>query len=104
MKCQPSEAMNFNDLKCEFRLTADGDDWGNCINWWFTIADEIHFNRENLCVPASWKFKSSSLGSSNDPDAMETSAVVAADDESLMKLGALIDRYARLLRHLGKDY
>ena len=96
--------MNFNDLKSDFRMTSDGDNWGNCLSWWFTIADEIYFNRENLRVPESWRFKPSMCGPSNEANRWETIAVLEADDVSLMKFGHLISRYASLLKHLGKDY
>ena len=96
--------LSLSQLKSDFRLTSDGDDWGNCLHWWFTIADEIHFNRENLCVPESWRFKPSPCGPSNEADRWETTAVREADDDSLMQFGHLVNRYARLLKHLGKDY
>lgn len=96
--------MNLSQLKSEFRLTADGDDWGNCMHWWFTIADEIHFNRETISVPSSWKYTPSPLGLSNDPDDIVTRAVAEAENDSLMKFGHLMNRYAHFLEHLGKDY
>ena len=96
--------MTLRDLKFEFRLTADGDGWGNAMHWWFVIADEIHFEREALSVPDDWHFRASPLGSSNEDDDYAVTAVREADDGTLMAFGALMHRYARLLKHLGKSY
>lgn len=96
--------MNFSQLKSEFRLTSDGDDWGNTMIWWFSIADEIYFKRKTLCVPPSWKFKPSPAGFVNDLDDYVANCVSEADDQSLMRMGNLVHRYARFLKHLGKDY
>ena len=93
-----------NALKADFRLMSDGDDWGNLKHWWFTIADEIYFNRPGLTVPASWRFRPSILGETNDPDDYVTTAVREATDDNLMRFGLLLDRYARFLIRAGKDY
>jgi hypothetical protein len=96
--------MTLQSLKSEFRLMSSGDEWGDVMQWWFTIADEIYFNRDHLSVPREWQFKPSPLGPCNDPDDYATHVVQEADDESLAAFGALMNRYARLLRHCGKDY
>ena len=90
-------------LKQEFNLTSDGDAWGNAMLWWFSIADEIHFNRE-FDVPSEWQFRPSPIGPSNDPDDYITTVVREASDAELQSFGALIHRYARALKHAGKDY
>ena len=95
--------MTFSDLKAEFRLVSDGDDWGTAMLFWFAIADEIHFNRD-FPVPNEWEFRPSPLGPSNEEGDYIADTVREADDDSLARFGALIHRYARLLRHLGKDY
>ena len=92
-------------LKAEFRLTDDlGDSWGNAMQWWFTIADEIYFNRDKLCVPDEWQFKPSPLGPSNDPDDYVTNVVKNTPDETLMGFGNLVHRYASLLKSKRMDY
>ena len=94
----------YKDLMTDFRLCfGDGDPWGSAMTWWFSVADEIHFNR-SFAVPAAWRFRPSPLGPSNDPDAFETEAVQAASDEALMKFGAVLNRYAGVLKRAGKDY
>lgn len=91
-------------LKAEFRLSDDGDSWGNVKQWWFTIADEIYFNRKNLRVPDEWQFKPSPMGPSNDPDDYVTNVVKDTPDEALMAFGNLVHRYARLLKSKGVNY
>lgn len=95
--------MNMKDLKAEFRLTCDGDCWGSVMLWWFAIADELHFNRDSG-VPSSWQFRPSPLGPSNDLEAYETEIVEAADTETLLRFGELMNRCASRLKRLGKDY
>lgn len=96
--------MTYADLKANFNLSFDGDDaWGSVMSWWFTVADEIHFNR-GFDVPASWRFRPSPCGPSNDPEAFETEAVQAASDEALQRFGAVLDRYATKLKRAGRDY
>ena len=88
----------------EIRATDSGDAWGNALNWWFVIADEIYFNRPALHVPAEWRFRPSPLGPQNDPGDYASGVVVELDDALLKRLGAFCNRYCRLLKHLGKDY
>lgn len=97
--------MTLAELKAEFRLTSDGDDWGNVMHWWFTIAEEIYWHRgPSLEVPPSWRFRPSPLGETSDPDDYALSAVREADDSTLAAFGALIHRYAQRLKHIGRDY
>lgn len=95
--------MTLSQIQVEYRLTCDGDAWGNAMNWLFAIADEIHFNRSVEC-PASWQFKPSILGASNDPDDYATGIVRDAPDHDLITFGQLLNRYLRALRHAGHDY
>ena len=95
---------DLKSLKQEFRMSHDGDTWGNTMRWWFTIADEIYFNRENIRVPNEWQFKPSPMGPSNDPDDYVTNVVKEADDDSLLAFGKIINRYASLLKRNEMDY
>ena len=94
---------NFADMKAEFRITHDGDDWGHVMQWLFSIADEIYFNRD-FPVPVDWEFQPSILGPSNDPDDYTTEIVSNADDESLLRFGVMLNRAAACLRAKGKSY
>lgn len=90
-------------MKTEFKLTGDGDRWGNTMNWLFNIADEIYFNR-NFEVPVEWEFKPSCLGPSNDPEDWVQQIVISSNDVELLHWGKVLNRYADLLRKHGKDY
>lgn len=87
-----------------YRLTNDGDAWGSCMKWWFTIADEIYFNRDNLSVPDDWQFRPSPLGPSNEEGDYEADECKAASDEDLMAMGGLMHRLAGILKAKGLDY
>lgn len=95
--------MDLQDLKFEFRLTNDGDDWGHVMRWLFAIADEIYFNRD-FPVPADWGFRPSPLGPSNDDDDYTTQCVREADDASLLMFGKMMNRAANILAAMNCDY
>lgn len=96
-------ALTYDNLKQEFRLTDSGDSWGSVMAWWFAVADEIYFGRD-FEVPGEWRFRPSPLGSQNDPEMYETECVREASDEALQRFGAVLTRYASMLRAAGKDY
>ncbi len=95
--------VDLKSLKADFKLSCDGDTWGETMQWWFTIADEIYFNRD-FPVPADWHFRPSPLGPSNEPGEWPVDIVEAAGDDELLAFGNLLNRYARLLKRAGKDY
>ena len=95
---------NLADLKSIYRETTyrdNPDAWGNCMNWWFTVAAEIEFNRPRLAVPAKWQFQPSPRGNDNGPESFEAEAVGLATDEALLCFGMILDRYAGKLTHAG---
>jgi hypothetical protein len=95
--------MDLQDLKFEFRLTNDGDDWGHVLTWLFAVAEEIYFERD-FPVPDKWKFKPSIFGKTIDEADYCSVIVCQADDESLLAFGKILDRAAQCLRAHGKDY
>ena len=94
--------ITYVDAKTEFKMMAT-DDWGTSMTWWFTIADEIYFNRD-FPVPKSWQFKPSPFGPSNDQEDYTTDIVQEMNDDDLLKFGLLIDRFARHLKFHGRSY
>ena len=40
------------DLKNEFKLTNDGDNWGNVMQWLFAIADYLTFETDEYVFQA----------------------------------------------------
>ena len=93
---------SYKDAKFEFKLTSDGDKWGNGMIWLFNIADEIHFNRDT-CVPDEWQFRPSPLGPSSDDD-YQAEIVQNMPDDDLLRFGNVIHRYLDRVRFLGEDY
>ncbi len=89
------------DLKSEFKLTQDGDPWGNAMIWHFNVADEL-FSREGY-VPKHWHYRPSPFGRSGEDDP-EDYLVAESNTDDLVTFGNLLCRYTRLLRHLGHDY
>jgi len=95
--------MNLKDIKNEYALTCCGDSWGTAMQWFFTIADELYFERE-ITVPSEWEFRPSPLGPSNDDDDLTTQMVRGYDDETLVAFGNILNRYVRFLKRAGKYY
>lgn len=94
--------MTYDDLKQEFRLTNDGDSWGNAMSWLFAMADEIYFHRD-FEVPTKWQFRPSPLGPDTE-ERYETEIIKETKDAELIKFADLIYRYETALRHAGESY
>lgn len=91
---------SFQNLKDEFRLTGNGDVWGNTMAWWFAVALEM--NDRGLTIPDEWKFRAGAGRS--DADTLEGEACQQASEEALEEFGALLNRYADYLKFKGKSY
>jgi hypothetical protein len=101
----PLGPFSYADLKSEFKLYADGDAWGYVMHWWFAVAEELYYFRQNVTIPEEWQFCPSPFGRpQNDPDDVATVAVALASDRDLLKFGKLLARCARALKHAGRDY
>ena len=96
--------MKATDLMHEFRIAQSGDWWGDTMHWWFTVAEEIYLNRPDLEVPPAWRYRQSPCGAQNDPDDYVTADVQSTDDESLMRFGRALNRYAGILDRAGASY
>lgn len=92
----------YKDAMAEFRLCST-EPWGDAMHWWFTIADELYFRDPSL-VPEHWKYRPSPLGPTNDDDDYATGIVKGMSDAELLRLGATMDRYARIIKRAGRDY
>jgi|SRR5215472_1875449 len=89
------------DLMAEFRISADGDWWGNTMGWWFAVAGEMW--ERGLPIPDSWQYRPSPFGG-RDPDAYETEPCERATDHALILFGRALHRYAGILKKAGQDY
>ena len=90
-------------LKKEYKLTSDGDAWGNCMQWLFAIGDHLTFNT-NIPVPAEWEFRPSPLGADDDSYVFQflREDHVAADD--VLSFGHSLIRLRDILQSQGRDY
>lgn len=100
----PMRSEGVQELVAEYRLCSDGDAWGETMHWWFVIADEIHFNRDDLSVPSEWQFRPSPMGPSNEEDDYAVNVVRDASDEDLVTFGGMMNRLASILKASGRDY
>lgn len=95
----PDPELTVKELMSEFRLMCD-DSWGTTMSFWFAVCHEM--NHRGLDIPAEWKFRPGAA--KRDLDTMEGVAVSRAYDEDLERFGAIMARYADLLKRHGKSY
>lgn len=94
----------YADIKHEFSLMHDPHDpWGSCMNWWFAVADSLHFTHGHD-VPAHWEFRPSPIQTETEPDSCEAEFCNDADPDDLERFGNLLCRYADLLTRNGYSY
>lgn len=93
--------MTTNDLLNAFKLARSGDDWGDCMSAFFSVASELH-NRGDA-MPDAWKFRP---GACNPQEVDEFWQVefARASSATLVEFGDILNRLSRILRAQGKDY
>lgn len=96
-------ALELKDLQAEYRVSGSGDSWGQCMAWLFAIADEIHFNRDNLEVPEPWGFRPSPMGQCKDDDGL-VELLADADEGALITFANQLWRLRGILKAAGRDY
>jgi len=95
---------DFDALVREFRLTTDGDIWGNVLGWMFRIADSLTFHHEEA-VPAEWQFRPSPMGRGDDPEEDDVAAMLdETDPADLVLFGGVLELAREVLVAQGKDY
>ena len=97
----PDAPMTLAELKAEYRLMADGDDWGNTMAWWFAVAGELYTRNE--MIPVEWKYRPG-MSPRADVTRMEVFDCVVADTDALHQFGAILTRVAHCLERAGKSY
>ncbi len=88
----------------EIAICNDGDSWGTCLHWHFTVCDILTFERDCEATPAAWHFKPSPMGIANDPDDYASQALAEVNEATLERLGWLLFHWAKLLKRAGKSY
>lgn len=94
-------------IKELWEISHDGDDWGQCMAFWYAIADTLY--REDGDIPNSWQYKPP-LYVDEKPDSwpeteidhMYQEGVISLDD--LTYAGRVFERYSDLLKAQGKSY
>ena len=95
--------LTYEDIKAEFNLCSSGDSWGECMSAWFDVAAEIYFNRD-FEVPADWRYGPGAASGIDEDSYFANEVLAHASDDALQRFGAVINRYAGMLKAAGKDY
>ena len=94
-------------LKNEFKLTNDGDNWGNVMAWLFAIGDYITFETDES-VPDEWQFKPSPMGANEDCFVFQSLRHFASEGEimsaDVLKFGNVLNRVRDILERKGESY
>lgn len=93
--------LTYDDLKHEYRLMHDGDEWGNCLSWWFAVAGEMY--ERGLDIPPEWQYRPSPFGG-REEGLYETDVCLEASDEALELFGRVLCRLGERLKACGRDY
>ena len=94
-------------LKNEYKLTNDGDAWGNCMQWLFAICDYLTFDTDE-CIPDEWKFRASLMGANEDCFCYQSLRHFASEqeitDSDVLKFGKVLIRLRDILERKGLSY
>ncbi len=91
------------DLKNEFKLTNDGDNWGHVMQWLFAIADYLTFET-NECVPDEWQFKPSPFGADEESYVFQALKEMALHGDEVLQFGKVLIRVRDILESKGESY
>jgi hypothetical protein len=94
-------------LKNEYKLTNDGDAWGNCMQWLFAICDYLTFETDE-CIPDEWKFRASPMGANEDCFCYQSLRHFAFEQEitdaDVLEFGKVLIRLRDILERKGLSY
>jgi len=94
-------------LKNEYKLTNDGDAWGNCMQWLFAICDYLTFETDE-CIPDEWKFRASPMGANEDCFCYQSLRHFAFEqeitDSDVLEFGKVLIRLRDILERKGLSY
>jgi len=91
------------DLKNEFKLTNDGDNWGNVMQWLFAIADYLTFETDE-CVPDEWQFKPSPFGAAEECYVFQALKEMELPSDDVLQFGKVLIRVRDILESKGESY
>lgn len=94
-------------LKNEYKLTNDGDHWGNCMQWLFAICDYLTFETDE-CIPDEWKFRPAMGGANEDCYCYQSLRHFAFEQfitsKDVLEFGRVLIRLRDILEHKGLSY
>jgi len=90
-------------LKNEYKLTNDGDAWGNCMQWLFAICDYLTFETDE-CIPDEWQFKASPLGADDESYVFQSLKELSLPAREILEFGKVLIRLRDILEHKGLSY
>lgn len=92
--------MNIKDLKHEFKMSCDGDAWGNCMDYAFALCDVLI--DMGYQPPDYWKFKQGVGGTDSEAFGYEVLAMYNIDE--LLYFSKILYHYKNYLERKGKSY
>lgn len=90
-------------LKDEYKLTNDGDPWGNCMQWLFAVCDYLTFETDE-CVPNEWHFRASPCGSDEKSYVFQSLKELSLPDQEILEFGKVLIRLRDILEKKGLSY
>lgn len=94
---------SYADIKSEYKMMHDkGDPWGSVMQAWFSCAAELW--QRGLVVPVAWGYSPGLAAVPTDPEDFMYDLFRGADNQSIVKFGNVLAKYAGLLKRAGKDY
>lgn len=97
-------------LAFEYSLTSDGDEWGDCMAWFFAVAHVLHHSSMEP-IPAGWQYRHAPGCSSLYPlDGYEEEILVSLwddgtiDEYDLIEFGNALSALDDALKAEGKNY
>ena len=91
------------DLKNELKLTNDGDNWGNVMQWLFAISDYLTFETDE-CVPDEWQFRPSPFGADEESYVFQSLKDLALPSKEVLEFGKVLFRVREILERKGESY
>lgn len=89
------------DIKQEIHLCLDGDPRGECSAWMFALAEWM---RDNYCTIPPYDFRSGIGGTDTETYTWQFLEMMQPTEGECEYLAALLNRWDRKNRTLGKDY
>ncbi len=92
----------YNDIKAEYKMSCDGDGFGDCMGWMFPIAIELDVR--GVGVPEAWQYRAGAFGSHHEPGCYVAEILHSYGDEILVQFGNVLARYQSKLHAAGLSY